>query len=1132
MPEDIQLSVGLKTEDIRNKAEALRASVAKMLDANVGNKLDSNLKQIMSQMQKLSAESVKLETQMGDLDRMHLSTLTQAMQEIETEITNIERTLAGLPSFVQNNDSVIREKKNLEDLRIAYETLRQEKEQVMAQGLQDLGFADYDQSANRLNEINNQLLVLTTRAQDAMSSTSQVGANMSQGVQPAQDAFQRLGESVAHLGQQTQESVEPARGAFQRLGESARNAFSALSGHITSSDKQINQLASSVGGRLTSAFHKVKGAIERAFSAKTIKRNLTTLIKYTVGVRSLYFLFRKLRNAVKEGLQNLVQYHSSTNQTNKAITELRTSLLYLKNAWASAFAPIINYVQPLLTSLIDSLAEVGNAIARFVGALTGQSKVLNAVKVNAGDYAKSLKGVGSSAKKAHDRLASFDDLNVLGKDSDAGGGGGASSLTPDPNEMFEYVDAVSEFADLLKDAWKNADFTEVGSYIKDKIIGVLQDINWDEVYAGAKNVGKSAGTFLNGLFGDPALWEEAGRAVAGGINTITYAVQSFLDETAKIDFGGNFATFVNEVIKNTDWATAGANINEFFTQAVDNINSFIDTLDTDELSEAIVTFTDGLNLPDLALKIFDCAINIVDGTIELGEALIEKFGQKLGENLVIYINKDRNIVFEDEGEIITVPYTVDWQEDPMGALGQSVLFDIGQWAVDKMGIPITTENVGELNEKFQGLIETVYAVVEVFSGVLFGPFGVPLLIDGFLRLTGLRDDVIGFFTAMGEVVSDLGDRIEEDLQPIKEWFDDIVYQAGLVLEGFSGIGEGLSEFWDNLIEGLKEFDLFGLMQEAGIDVNSIDLDNFWEIGGAIAMGILEGIGKALVNIPQWIVDNVFTPISTAFCDAFGIASPSTVFIEYGIDIIQGLLDGINSLINEVVQVFVDLKDSLAQKWEELKATATEKWRNINETIRGKVIELKNSIITKFVEIKDSVIAKILMLKDSAVQKFIEFKSGIYNVFSTIADTIKSPINTTIGVVENFVNKIIKGINKLFANFDGLEELASQVGLSVSVPTIPEITIPKLAQGAVIPPNKEFMAVLGDQKNGTNIEAPLDTIKQAVAEELSAQIGVLEQGFADVVNAINNKDLSIGDKQIGQANARYTQRQNLIRGTTF
>lgn len=57
-----------------------------------------------------------------------------------------------------------------------------------------------------------------------------------------------------------------------------------------------------------------------------------------------------------------------------------------------------------------------------------------------------------------------------------------------------------------------------------------------------------------------------------------------------------------------------------------------------------------------------------------------------------------------------------------------------------------------------------------------------------------------------------------------------------------------------------------------------------------------------------------------------------------------------------------------------------------------------------------------------------------------------------------------------------------VGISVTapqIPTIPEIAIPRLATGAVIPPNREFLAVLGDQKHGTNIEAPLDTIVQAV-----------------------------------------------------
>ena len=45
-------------------------------------------------------------------------------------------------------------------------------------------------------------------------------------------------------------------------------------------------------------------------------------------------------------------------------------------------------------------------------------------------------------------------------------------------------------------------------------------------------------------------------------------------------------------------------------------------------------------------------------------------------------------------------------------------------------------------------------------------------------------------------------------------------------------------------------------------------------------------------------------------------------------------------------------------------------------------------------------------------------------------------------------------------------------------------IPALASGAVIPPNRKFLAVLGDQKSGTNVEAPLSTIKQAVMEAMA------------------------------------------------
>ena len=86
--------------------------------------------------------------------------------------------------------------------------------------------------------------------------------------------------------------------------------------------------------------------------------------------------------------------------------------------------------------------------------------------------------------------------------------------------------------------------------------------------------------------------------------------------------------------------------------------------------------------------------------------------------------------------------------------------------------------------------------------------------------------------------------------------------------------------------------------------------------------------------------------------------------------------------------------------------------------------------------------------------------------------VKTPINAIIGLI----NGVIRGINSISIDIPDWVPLFGGSHIGFSIPTIP-----LLAQGAVIPPNAPFMAVLGDQRNGTNIEAPLDTIKQAMRE---------------------------------------------------
>ena len=108
---------------------------------------------------------------------------------------------------------------------------------------------------------------------------------------------------------------------------------------------------------------------------------------------------------------------------------------------------------------------------------------------------------------------------------------------------------------------------------------------------------------------------------------------------------------------------------------------------------------------------------------------------------------------------------------------------------------------------------------------------------------------------------------------------------------------------------------------------------------------------------------------------------------------------------------------------------------------------------------------------------------------------ESGINGIIGMFEKMINWVVNGLNKI--SFD-VPDWVPAIGGRTFGFNIPEVkfgrvSIPRLAQGAVIPPNREFLAVLGDQKSGTNIEAPLNTIKQAVAEVL-AQVNVGSSGY--------------------------------------
>ena len=195
---------------------------------------------------------------------------------------------------------------------------------------------------------------------------------------------------------------------------------------------------------------KMKSSLDKAGkSAKGSGKHMSLL--GMLGRSILFsFVFKAISavsTAVKEGFGNLAQYSNGVNTT---LSSLTSSLLYLKNSFATAFAPVLDFVVPALNAMIDAIANVLAWIGQLLAALTGKGSFVKAKKTQE-DYAKSLKKTGGAAKQAgkdaERSTASFDKLNLISEQGAGSGGGGTGG--PDPSEMFETVDVDTKITSMV-----------------------------------------------------------------------------------------------------------------------------------------------------------------------------------------------------------------------------------------------------------------------------------------------------------------------------------------------------------------------------------------------------------------------------------------------------------------------------------------------------------------------------------------------------------------------------------------------------------------------------------------------------------------------------------------------------------
>ena len=264
---------------------------------------------------------------------------------------------------------------------------------------------------------------------------------------------------------------------------------------------------------------------------------------------------------------------------------------------------------------------------------------------------------------------------------------------------------------------------------------------------------------------------------------------------------------------------------------------------------------------------------------------------------------------------------------------------------------------------------------------------------------------------------------------------------------------------------------------------------------ALVAGVIAGIVFAISQIVIVVHDN-WDSIKSWWS---GTAVPFFQMVwNYIVQFISNIAAGIKEKVMLIVNVIASvIRGSMS--------TISAVFNGIKNTISSILNAIKTTIISIVQSIVTGSTAPLQNMKTAWVNVFNTIKSSIVNIMRSMWNGIRNVINSILSGIQSMANNVINGINTVIRAMNAIPKI------NLSIPTVGQISIPHLAKGAVIPPNKEFLAVLGDQSSGTNIEAPLDTIKQALAEVMATNGGAQDTGDI-VINIDGNEIFRVVRKQ--------------------
>ena len=375
-----------------------------------------------------------------------------------------------------------------------------------------------------------------------------------------------------------------------------------------------------------------------------------------------------------------------------------------------------------------------------------------------------------------------------------------------------------------------------------------------------------------------------------------------------------------------------------------------------------------------------------------------------------------------------------------------------------------------------------------------------------IDFTPLKTSLLDLGGAFGELGANIADGLEwawfNILVPLSEWTieEGAPQIIGLLADAFQllskflkPVSDGLQKLWKHLSPvfeyiGNTAFKVLGEFREL-----FQKLAGLFEEKGPKISDTIENFGEAFSG--AWkIIEPILQYLMQEWEETFNLISDLTVLtVGWVIDYLHGLS-------------------------EFLAGVFTGDW----DRAWGGVIEIVNDFIDFFFK---------------ALERIFNF-FGLEFDFAKIKAGFKGMVNGVIGYLNKMISGIVTGINTAIKAANKLNikipDWVPGIGGSkfgFNMKTISAPRIPYLAKGAVIPPNAPFLAMLGDQKNGTNIEAPLATIEKAVENVLRRNSGMSDERIIVLLSQILEAILGIeiDGETLSRAIDNYRRKEAVSRG---